>query len=123
MYDNGAHEDERADDDVWSFTATFSSGKRLCYVYTNSGKEGHWEGLDVPWIRSSTVEAKNNQDKVYRPIESFGQIYMKQILAWPILHWKCMDMFRLFQTEEDSEALEMHFTRQFAYFLEHQTNP
>jgi hypothetical protein len=33
-------------------------------------------GLDVPHIRSFTVEAKNGEQKLYRPIESFGKIYM-----------------------------------------------
>ena len=47
------------------------------YVYTNSGEEGKWEGLDVPYIRSFTVEAKNGEKKLYRPIESFGRIYMQ----------------------------------------------
>jgi lysophospholipase L1-like esterase len=76
MYDDGTHGDQRAGDNVWSYTATFSPGERLFYVYTNSGKESQWEGLDVPWIRSFTAEAKNNEEKVYRPIESFGKIYM-----------------------------------------------
>jgi hypothetical protein len=77
MYDDGTHGDQRAGDNVWSYTATFLPGERLFYVYTNSGKEGQWEGLDVPWIRSFTVEAKNNnEEKVYMPIESFGEIYM-----------------------------------------------
>lgn len=76
MYDDGTHGDQRAGDRVWSYSAMFSTGKRVFYVYTNNGKEGQWEGLDVPWIRSFTVEAKNNEEKVYRPIESFGKIYM-----------------------------------------------
>ncbi len=76
MYDDGTHGDQRAGDNVWSYTATLSPGERIFYVYTNSGKEGQWEGLDVPWIRSFTVEAKNSEEKVHRPIESFGKIYM-----------------------------------------------
>jgi lysophospholipase L1-like esterase len=31
----------------------------------------------VPHIRSFTVEAKNGKAKLYRPIESFGKIYMQ----------------------------------------------
>lgn len=75
MYDDGTYGDERAGDNVWSYSATFSAGTRLFYVYTNSGEEGKWDGLDVPEIRSLTVDAKLS--KVYRPIESFGKIYMQ----------------------------------------------
>ena len=76
MYDDGTHGDQKAGDHVWSYSATFSPGTSLFYVYTNSGEEGKWEGLDVPHIRSFTVEAKNGEQKLYRPIESFGKIYM-----------------------------------------------
>lgn len=81
MYDDGTHGDQRAGDNVWSYVATFKPGAKLFYVYTNSGEEGKWEGLDVPHIRSFKVEAKNNDGKVYRPIESFGEIHM-QADAW-----------------------------------------
>jgi lysophospholipase L1-like esterase len=77
MYDDGTHGDQKAGDQVWSYSATFPPGTNLFYVYTNSGEEGKWEGLDVPHIRSFTVEAKNGEEKVYRPIESFGRIYMQ----------------------------------------------
>jgi hypothetical protein len=77
MYDDGTHGDQKAGDHVWSYSATFAAGTNLFYVYTNSGEEGKWEGLDVPHIRSFTVEAKNGEEKVYRPIESFGRIYMQ----------------------------------------------
>jgi lysophospholipase L1-like esterase len=76
MYDDGTHGDQTAGDHVWSYSATFAPGTKLSYVYTNSGEEGKWEGLDVPYIRSFTVEAKNGEEKLYRPIESFGKIYM-----------------------------------------------
>ena len=74
MYD-GTHGDQRAGDDIWSYSATFAPGTRLSYIYTNSGEEGKWEGLDVPHIhiRSFTVEAKIGEEKPYRPIESFGK--------------------------------------------------
>jgi len=77
MYDDGTHGDQKAGDNVWSYSATFPPGTNLFYVYTNSGEEGKWEGLDVPHIRSFTVEAKNGEAKLYRPIESFGKIYMQ----------------------------------------------
>jgi lysophospholipase L1-like esterase len=76
MYDDGTHGDQTAGDHVWSYLATFAPGTKLSYVYTNSGEEGKWEGLDVPYVRSSTVEAKNGEKKLYRPIDSFGKIYM-----------------------------------------------
>jgi lysophospholipase L1-like esterase len=77
LYDDGTHGDQRAGDHVWSYSVTFPVGTSLFYVYTNSGEEGKWEGLDVPYIRSFTVEAKNGEEKLYRPIESFGRIYMQ----------------------------------------------
>jgi hypothetical protein len=76
MYDDGTHGDQMAGDRVWSYSATFAPGTKLSYIYTNSGEERKWEGLDVPYIRSFMVEAKNGEEKVYRPIESFGKIYM-----------------------------------------------
>jgi lysophospholipase L1-like esterase len=76
MYDDGTHGDQKAGDHVWSYAATFAPGTRLFYVYTNSGEEGKWEGLDVPHVRSLKVDVKNTGGVVYRPIESFGKIYM-----------------------------------------------
>jgi lysophospholipase L1-like esterase len=77
MYDDGTHGDQKAGDHVWSYSATFPARTNLFYVYTNSGEDGKWEGLDVPFIRSFTVEAKNGEVKLYSPIESFGKIYMQ----------------------------------------------
>jgi lysophospholipase L1-like esterase len=77
MYDDGTHGDQKAGDHVWSYSATFPAGTNLFYVYTNSGEEGKWEGLDVPYIRSFTVDATNGEEKLYTPIESFGKIYMQ----------------------------------------------
>src|SRR3989442_549915 len=57
MYDDGTHGDQRAEDHVWSYSATFPPGTQLFYVYTNSGEEGKWEGLDVPGVRSFKVDA------------------------------------------------------------------
>src|SRR4029450_9187452 len=77
MYDDGTHGGQKPDDHVWSYSASFPAGTSLFYVYTNSGEEGKWEGLDVPYIRSFAVEAKNGEKKLYTPIESFGRIYMQ----------------------------------------------
>jgi lysophospholipase L1-like esterase len=77
MYDDGTHGDQRADDKVWSYSATFPRGTSLFYVYTNSGELGKWQGLDVPHIRHYTVEAEQDEDEIYRPVESFGKIYMQ----------------------------------------------
>jgi lysophospholipase L1-like esterase len=77
MYDDGTNGDQRAEDQVWSYSAKFPSGTRLFYVYTNGGREGEWEGLDVPEIRDFTVETTNGENTVYRPIETFGEIYMQ----------------------------------------------
>jgi hypothetical protein len=77
MYDDGTHGDQRAGDTVWTYAATFSPGTKLFYVYTNSGEKGQWEGLDVPHIRAFRAHAPNGEGQVYRPIESFGEIYMQ----------------------------------------------
>jgi hypothetical protein len=77
MYDDGTHGDHTARDYVWSYSARLSAGTKLFYVYTSSGEEGKWEGLDVPHIGSFRVEARNRQVRLYRPIESFGKIYMQ----------------------------------------------
>src|SRR5262249_33277609 len=82
MYDDGTHGDQRAGDAVWTYSATFPPGTKLFYVYTNSGEEGKWQGLDVPYIREFTVEAKRNEGAIYSPIESFGSIYMLAD-SWP----------------------------------------
>jgi lysophospholipase L1-like esterase len=81
MYDDGTHGDQHAGDRVWTYTAAMKPGTKLFYVYTNSGEEGKWEGLDVPYIREFKVEAKGSGERVYRPIESFGKIYL-QADAW-----------------------------------------
>jgi lysophospholipase L1-like esterase len=77
MYDDGTHGDQRLGDNVWSYAATFSPGIKLLYVYTNSGTEGKWEGLDVPEIRRFTVTTPRNDNQLHRPIETFGKIYMQ----------------------------------------------
>ena len=75
MFDDGTHGDQKAGDNVWSYTASFSPGRKIFYVYTNSGTEGKWENLDLPKIRSLVVPVSGNT--VYRPIETFGQIYLQ----------------------------------------------
>ncbi len=74
MYDDGTHGDQRAGDKVWSYTATFPRGTRLSYIYTNSGTEGRWDGLDLQRVRDFTVDGETTT--IYAPIESFGRIYM-----------------------------------------------
>lgn len=76
MYDDGTHGDQRAGDRVWSYAARFPSGTDLFYVYTNSGREGKWEGLDLPAIRGFKVAGRKERT-IYRPIESFGKLTMQ----------------------------------------------
>jgi lysophospholipase L1-like esterase len=79
MFDDGTHGDQKAGDNVWSYTATFSPGQKVFYVYTNSGTEGRWENLDVPKVRTFTVPAGGGivYQPVYRPIETFGKLYLQ----------------------------------------------
>ena len=80
LYDDGTHGDQRAGDGVWSYAVALPPGKRLAYVYTNSGREGRWEGLDVPALRTVVVDDHAGR-RMYRPIESFGRFYF-QADAW-----------------------------------------
>jgi len=75
MYDDGTHGDQRARDAVWSYAAKLPRRAQVFYVYTNSGREGVWEGLDVPYIRH--FELKTDAGRIYRPVETFGQVYMQ----------------------------------------------
>jgi hypothetical protein len=77
MRDDGLGGDERAGDRVWSLRAAFPPGTRLKYVYTNSGRPGRWEGLDVPRVRELQVGASPDGRPVHLPVESFGRIYMQ----------------------------------------------
>jgi hypothetical protein len=72
LYDDGTHGDQRSGDGVWSFTASFEPGSRFFYVYTNSGREGEWEGVDIPDLRRLNVPSAGTPGPVYRPIETFG---------------------------------------------------
>jgi lysophospholipase L1-like esterase len=75
MFDDGTHGDQKAGDSVWSYSATFSPGQKIFYVYTNSGAEGRWENLDVPKVRTFTIPAGSGI--VYAPIDTFGKLYLQ----------------------------------------------
>lgn len=75
MFDDGTHGDQRAGDNVWSYTASLPTGRKIFYVYTNGGAEGKWENLDLPKIRNFVVPSSGNP--IYRPIETFGQLYLQ----------------------------------------------
>jgi len=76
LRDDGTGGDQKPGDNVWSYSATFPVGTQLFYVYTNSGREGQWEGLDVPAVRHLDVTDAPG-GRLYPPIESFGKIYMQ----------------------------------------------
>lgn len=75
MFDDGTHGDQKAGDNVWSFSATFAPGQKVFYMYTNSGAEGKWENLDLPKVRNFVVPSSGGP--IYRPIESFGKLYLQ----------------------------------------------
>lgn len=75
MFDDGTHGDQKAGDNVWSYTASFSPERKIFYVYTNGGTEGKWENLDLPKIRNFVVPSSSST--VHRPIETFGQLYLQ----------------------------------------------
>ena len=74
MTDDGGDGDQKAGDKVWSFSARFKRGAQLFYTYTNSGREGRWEGLDVPVFRSLAVEPLPGEGRFYAPIDTFGRM-------------------------------------------------
>jgi lysophospholipase L1-like esterase len=76
MYDDGTHGDQRAGDSVYSYAAPVEPGSTLYYTYTNSGRRGVWEKLDVPALRSFTVPAEARGQRVYGPIDTFGKMYL-----------------------------------------------
>jgi len=73
LHDDGRDGDEHAGDGVWSYAASLPVGATVHYAYTNSGREGVWEGLDVPVVRRFVVSGEPRQT-LYRPIESFGAV-------------------------------------------------
>ncbi len=77
MFDDGTHGDQRAGDSVWSYAARLPAGLQVFYVYTNSGEEGKWEGLDVPQGREARVRAPRGAGRLYLPIETFGKVYVQ----------------------------------------------
>jgi hypothetical protein len=77
MYDDRTHGDQRADDAVWSYTTRLPRGTKVAYTYTNSGEPGAWEHVDVPDLRTVTVDAGTTVGRLYVPIDSFGRIYVK----------------------------------------------
>jgi lysophospholipase L1-like esterase len=76
MYDDGSHGDQRADDNVWSYSVRLPADSEVFYVYTNGGTEGRWEGMDIPQIRMIRTP-KTLAGKYYAPIDSFGKMYME----------------------------------------------
>jgi hypothetical protein len=74
MYDDGTHGDQRAGDHVWSYAVRLPRDAKVRYVYTNSGTEGQWEGLDVPAVRGFQIDSVGT---AYRPVETFGEIYLQ----------------------------------------------
>ena len=77
MRDDGTGGDEHAGDHVWTYRATLPAGTRVRYVYTNSGGQGRWEGLDLPHVREVQVASQPNGGPMYLPVETFGKIYMQ----------------------------------------------
>jgi hypothetical protein len=75
MFDDGTHGDQKAGDNIWSFSATFPAGQKIFYTYTNSGAEGTWENLDLPKVRNFVVPSSGGT--TYRPIETFGKLYLQ----------------------------------------------
>lgn len=72
LHDDGRSGDERAGDGVWSLALSLEPGLRVYYVYTNSGREGRWEGLDVPDLRNRAAPPAG-----YLPIDSFGRLELQ----------------------------------------------
>jgi len=77
MYDDGTHGDQRAGDKVWSLGVKLLRGKTVFYVYTNSGKEGEWQNVDIPDIRRFAVDAEKTAKTIYAPVDTFGRMYMQ----------------------------------------------
>ncbi len=73
LHDDGRAGDEVGGDGVWSYEASLPAGRVIHYAYTSGGREGVWEGLDVPAIRRFVVPASSS-GPVYRSLESFGVI-------------------------------------------------
>jgi lysophospholipase L1-like esterase len=74
LSDDGRGADERAGDGVWTYAALVEPGADLHYVYTNSGREGEWEGLDLPVLRRLRVPENARGRRLLAPIETFGEL-------------------------------------------------
>jgi hypothetical protein len=74
LRDDGTGGDERAGDGVFSVLVRLPAGARLAYVYTSGGREGRWEGLDVPALREIDLRAARAGERRYRPVETFGRL-------------------------------------------------
>ena len=68
MHDDGTNGDEHAGDKVWTYRAMLPAGTRVRYVYTNSGGQGKWEGLDLPHIREVQAVAQPGGAPMYLPV-------------------------------------------------------
>ena len=77
MFDDSTHGDQREGDQVWSYSTELPIGTRVFYLYTNSGEEGKWEGLDIPDVRYVEVITPKNGEVLYTPIDSFGEMHLK----------------------------------------------
>jgi lysophospholipase L1-like esterase len=77
MHDDGTRGDQRAGDAVWSYSARLERGASIFYVYTNSGTEGKWEGLDIPDVRRFRVDSASTRAVDYRPVERFGELTLQ----------------------------------------------
>ncbi len=80
LHDDGRDGDERAGDGVWSVRAMLPRGSVVRFALTNSGAAEHWEGLDVPAVRSVAVPASPDAEVVGR-LQSFGALPL-QSDAW-----------------------------------------
>jgi len=74
LRDDGTAGDERAGDGVFSLLVRLPAGARLAYVYTSGGREGRWEGLDVPTLREIDLRGARAGERRYRPVETFGRL-------------------------------------------------
>lgn len=74
LHDDGTGGDERAADGVWTAALRLSEVGPTAYVYTNSGRPGHWEGLDVPAVRRVELTETDAGARLVRPVEQFGRL-------------------------------------------------
>lgn len=76
MHDDGTHGDQRAGDEVWSYTARLEPGAVVFYAYTVGGEAGVWSGLDVPHVRRFQIDPAA-AERDYGPVDTFGRVYMQ----------------------------------------------